>query len=241
MTRNHLGAQRQLVRSQPQCFAGFLVSDAFHLEQDLSRTHDRDPVVGRALAFTHTGFSRLLRDRLIRKQAQPDFAATLDETRHRHAAGFDLAVGDPTGLEHFEPEIAEREFGTAPRFAAHASALLLAVLNFLWHQHKSVSCFLFPFRTRPNRARLAAVAARRPSWCRGSRLCRSSTSRRSHRTWSSLRRIRIQCPRAACAAAGGLAGTTPSARSRCRSSGPTRAPWCLCSRSAAPNPPTCAS
>src|SRR4051794_36096449 len=100
-------------------------------------------MIGRALALAHTGFGRLLGDRLIREQAQPYFAATLDEARHGDAAGFDLAVGDPAGLEHFQPVIAEGELASAPRLAAHASALLLAVLNFFWHQHKKLASSLW--------------------------------------------------------------------------------------------------
>ena len=55
--------------------------DAFHLEQDAAGTDDADPVIGSALTFTHTGFGRLLGDRLVREQTQPNLAATLDEAR----------------------------------------------------------------------------------------------------------------------------------------------------------------
>src|SRR5262249_5232090 len=108
----------------------------FHFEEDLARTNDRDPVVRSALALTHTGFSRLLRDRLIREQTNPDLAATLDKAGHRHTAGLNLPVRDPARLHDLQAEIAEGELAAASCLAAHASALLLAVLNFLWHQHR---------------------------------------------------------------------------------------------------------
>jgi hypothetical protein len=92
-------------------------------------------VVGSAFALAHTRFSRLFGDRLVGEDSQPDFAATLDEACHRDTAGFDLAVGHVPALLHLQAEIAEREIRPTPRLAAHASALLLAKLDLLWHQH----------------------------------------------------------------------------------------------------------
>src|SRR5437899_37300 len=94
VTLNEAGLEWQLVSGQAHRLFRHLRVDAFHLEQDPAGANDADPVIGSALALTHTGFGRLLRDRLVREQTQPHFAATLDETRHRDTAGFDLAVGD---------------------------------------------------------------------------------------------------------------------------------------------------
>src|SRR5205823_260593 len=109
----------------------------FHLEQNLSWTHYGHPVIRRSLAFSHAGFSRLLSHRLIGKQTNPDLAAALDESRHRNAAGFDLPIGDPSRLEHLQSVVPESQLASAPRLPGHAPALLLAVLNFFRHQHKS--------------------------------------------------------------------------------------------------------
>src|SRR5580704_10276038 len=98
-------------------------------------------MIGSSLAFAHTGFSRLLGHWLVRKYPNPDFAAALYEAGHGYAAGFDLAVGNPARLEYFQPEVAERQRASAPGFAGHAAALLLAILHFLWHQHKVSSLF----------------------------------------------------------------------------------------------------
>src|ERR1700730_9068564 len=103
--------------------------------------HDCYPVVGRSLALPHTGFSRLLGDRLVRKQANLDLAAPLDESGHSHARRLDLPVRNPTRLEHLQSIIAESQLAPAPRLAGHAPALLLTVLDFLWHQHKVSSSF----------------------------------------------------------------------------------------------------
>src|SRR5438874_2282379 len=92
-------------------------------------------MIRRSLAFTHTGFGRLLSNRLVGKQANPDLAAALNEASHSDAAGFDLPVGDPARLKHLQSEISESQLAAAPCLTGHAPALLLAVLHFLWHQH----------------------------------------------------------------------------------------------------------
>src|ERR1700746_3405062 len=94
-------------------------------------------MIGRAFALTHTSFSRLLSHWLIREKTDPDLSAALNETRHRYATGFDLAIGDPSRLKHLEPVVSEGKLASAPRLSCHTAALLLAVLHFFRHQHKS--------------------------------------------------------------------------------------------------------
>src|SRR5246127_5390493 len=134
------GTQRQFVRRQPHRFTRILMRHAFHFKQDLPWFHNRDPVIGCALALTHTSFSRLLGDRLVGEYANPDLSATLHKTGHGHAAGLDLAVGHPSRLEHLQPVIPERQRRSAPCLAGHAPALLFPILHFLWHQHNESSC-----------------------------------------------------------------------------------------------------
>src|SRR5579884_371982 len=141
MSRDKCRAQGQLVRGEPHGFRSLLRRHTFHFKQDLAGTNYRDPMVGRAFAFSHTGFGRLLRDRLVGEEADPDFPTALDETRHSNTAGFDLPVGDPARLEHLQPIITVSQLRASPRLARHAPALLLPVLHFFWHQHRSVlSC-----------------------------------------------------------------------------------------------------
>src|SRR5581483_5662489 len=84
-----------------------------------------------------TGFSRLLRDRLVGEEADPNFAAALHEPGNGHATRLDLAIADPARLQHFQAVLAESKLRATPGLAGHASALLLAVLNFFRHQHKN--------------------------------------------------------------------------------------------------------
>src|ERR1700757_2056761 len=180
------GAQRQLVRGQPHCLARVLVRYAFHLEQDLSWFHDRDPVVRRALALAHSGFGGLLRHRLVGKHPNPNLAAALHKARHGYSARFNLTVGDPAGLEYLQPVIAERQRRAAPRLAGHAPALLLPILHFLWHQHR-ISSLLSALALSTNLRIRLQPAALRASSAAGSRPCTPSTSRRSRHTSCVLR------------------------------------------------------
>src|SRR5688572_10368328 len=128
--------QRQLGCGQLHRFACNRFGHTFHLVDDSTGPNDGDPVLGSALTLSHSRFRRLLGHRLIREDPNPDLAAALHKTRNRDTTGFNLTVCNPAGVENFQTEVSELERRAAPRFAAHASPLLLAVLHFLWHQHK---------------------------------------------------------------------------------------------------------
>src|ERR1700753_2349416 len=135
VTSHKAGLERQLVRSQAHGLGSDIRGYPFHFKQHLARPNDRYPMIGSALTFAHTSFGRLLRDRLIRKQPQPDLSPTPYKARHSNAAGFDLAIGDVPAFHNLQPIVPEGELGTAPSFAAHAATLLFAKLYLLWHQH----------------------------------------------------------------------------------------------------------
>src|SRR5713101_2886887 len=92
---NEFRGNRQFVRRQSQSFFGRRFVHSRHLEHDASRLHDRHPLFRRAFALAHARFGRLLGERLVRKNPDPQFSAALDEPRDRHARRFDLPVGDP--------------------------------------------------------------------------------------------------------------------------------------------------
>src|ERR1700739_1780325 len=94
LTDDERSQQRQLGSGQAECLArqGFI--NAIHLVQHLAGLNLGDVVLGIALTVTHTDFSRLLRDRLVRENADPDTTATLDVTGHGATRGFDLASRD---------------------------------------------------------------------------------------------------------------------------------------------------
>src|SRR6202158_2343202 len=226
---------RQLVRRQPHGFLGRRFVHSRHLEHDASRLHHRHPLLRRAFAFAHARFGRLLGERLVRENPDPQFSAALDEPRNRHARRFDLPVGDPRAFHGLQTVLAERQISAAPSLAVAAAAHLLSVLHLLRHQHRCVlaslisltasrlqpNSLLFPF-TPPRRFRVPSESSK-PSWAHF-RPGRPSTSRQSPRKWCWLPRCRNQCPRAASAAAAALAGTISCARFPRRSAGLARAP-----------------
>src|SRR5256886_10336453 len=226
---------RQLVRRQSKGFLGRCFVHSGHLEHDASRLDHRNPLLRRAFALAHARFGRLLGERFVRENPDPQFSAALDEPRNRHTRRFDLPVGDPRAFHGLQTVLAERQISAAPGFAVAAAAHLLSVLHFLWHQHRCVlaslisltasqlrpNSLLFPF-TPPRLFRVPSESWR-PSWAR-SRPGRPSTSRQSPRKSCWLPRCRNRCPRAASAAAAAPAGTIPCARFPRRSDGPPRAP-----------------
>src|SRR5713226_8724205 len=99
---------RQLVRRQPHGFLGRRFVHSRHLEHDASRLHHRHPLLRRAFALAHARFGRLLGERLVRENPDPQFSAALDEPRNRHARRFNLPVGDPRVFHGFQPVLTER-------------------------------------------------------------------------------------------------------------------------------------
>src|SRR5712664_3541910 len=233
---DELRGNRQLVRRQPHGFLGRRFIHSRHLKHDASRLHHRHPLLRRAFALAHARFRRLLGERLVRENPDPQFSAALDEPRNRHAGRFNLPVSDPRAFHGLQTVLAERQISAAPGLAVTAAAHLFSVLHLLRHQHRCVlaslislsasrsqpNSLLFPFMPPRQRFRVPSESSK-TSWARF-RPGRLSTSRQLRRTSCWLPRCQNQCPRAASAAAADLASTTPCARFPRRSDGLPRAP-----------------
>src|SRR6267378_1513699 len=135
---NEFRRDRQLVRRQTHGFFCCRFVHARHLEHDAPRLHHRHPLLRCAFAFAHARFRRLLGERLVRENPDPQFPPALDEPRNRHARSFNLPVGDPCAFHGFQSVLAECQIPAAPGFAVAAAAHLLSVLHFLRHQHRCV-------------------------------------------------------------------------------------------------------
>src|SRR6266481_6460809 len=114
---NEFRRDRQLVRRQTHSLSCRRFVYARHLEHDASRLHHRYPLLRRAFAFAHARFRRLLGERLVRENPDPQFPPALDEARNRDARSFNLPVGDPRAFHGLQSRFAKRDITAAPRFA----------------------------------------------------------------------------------------------------------------------------
>jgi hypothetical protein len=114
-----------------------LASDFFsytlHLVKDMARLNDGHPFIKGTLTFTHTGFSWLAGDRLMRKSTNPDFSAAFDVTSHGTSRSFNLTGGQPTALSRLERVITEADLGATGGLTSHPAGKLLSMFNLLGH------------------------------------------------------------------------------------------------------------
>src|SRR6266849_903968 len=135
---NEFRRNRQLVRRQSHGFLGRRFVHSRHLEHNASRLHHRNPFLRRAFALAHARFRRLLGERLVRENPDPQFSPALDEPGNRHTRRFNLPVGDPRAFHGLQSVFTERQIPAAPGLAFAAAAHLLSVLHLLRHQHRCV-------------------------------------------------------------------------------------------------------
>src|SRR4051812_48403412 len=133
---HELGLQRQLAAREAKRFLGQVLRDACQLEHDPPRLDDGDPVLGRALAGAHARLGRLLADRLVREDVDPDLPAALDLARHGDTSSLDLPVRDPAGFQRLDAVVAELDPRLALRDTCAPAALLLSELRLLGKKHQ---------------------------------------------------------------------------------------------------------
>src|SRR3982751_1517738 len=129
---------RQLCSGEGERLARKRFLDAVHFIEHLARLDLRHVVLGIALAVAHAHFGGLLRDGLVREDADPDAAATLDVTGHRPSRGLDLARREAATTDGFQAEFAEADLGADRGHALVPALLLLAVFTSSWLQHFSL-------------------------------------------------------------------------------------------------------
>src|SRR3974390_1069763 len=78
LARDERGLERQLGGGELEGLARQRLGHAVDLVEHLARRDLGDGVLGGALAVAHADLGRLLRDRLVGKDADPDAAAALD-------------------------------------------------------------------------------------------------------------------------------------------------------------------
>src|SRR3984957_148191 len=138
LSQDELGSDGKLVCGQTDRFAGQWLRDAGKLEHDTPRLDHGDVAFGVALARAHARLSRLLGDRLVREDVDPDLPTTLDLASHRDTSSLDLAVGQPALLERLQAILSELDLDLATREPAATATVLLAVLYALGGQHQRI-------------------------------------------------------------------------------------------------------
>src|SRR6185369_4762210 len=135
MTSHEGGGNRQLGRCQRKGFASQRFIDTIHLIEDLARLDFGDPILRVTLTVTHTNFGRLLGNRLVREDADPDTTTTLDVAGHRTARSFDLTRRQAAATGSLQAPLTERHLGAAGSQTFVATLLFLAVLATIRLQH----------------------------------------------------------------------------------------------------------
>src|SRR6476660_6466462 len=130
------GLDRQLVGGETHRLDRHGLLHSLELIEDAGVLDHGDPLLGWPLALAHAGLERLLGDRLVGEDPDPDLAAALDVTGDRDPGGLDLPRRDPAGLQSLEPVVAESDVVAALGHALAPAALLLSVFDLLRHQHK---------------------------------------------------------------------------------------------------------
>src|SRR3546814_7371606 len=108
---------------------------SFHFVEHLAGLDFGDPVFRVAFTVTHPDFGRLLRDRLIRENTDPDTAATLDVTVDGTTCRFDLACGQTATAGGLQAVFTERHMRAARRQTGVAALLLFAIFSSRGLQH----------------------------------------------------------------------------------------------------------
>src|SRR5262249_39661667 len=116
----------QLVLGEVEGLARELLAHALELVHDAPGTHDGHPLLGAALALTHAGLGGLLRDGLVREDADVELAAALDVAGDRDTRRLDLAGRHEARRERLQAELAEvdgrRALRDTPALALHLLA-----------------------------------------------------------------------------------------------------------------------
>src|SRR5664279_4061699 len=96
---------------------------ALDLENDATWANDGHVAFDAALTGTHAGFGRLLRERVIREDADVDLSELLHRARDCDASRFDLTRREPARSENLKTVIAERNL--VARFCIATQVALL--------------------------------------------------------------------------------------------------------------------
>src|SRR5574343_1451703 len=135
MTSHEGGSNRQLGSGEGECLASQRFIDTIHLIEDFARLDFSNPVLRVTLTVTHTNFGRLLGNRLVREDTDPDATTPLDVTGHGATSSFDLTSRQTTATGGLEAPFAEGNLRAASRQTFVTALMFLAELATIRLQH----------------------------------------------------------------------------------------------------------
>src|SRR6266536_3253219 len=180
------GAKRELGRGKRERLPRHGLIDAVHFVKHLAGPDFGDEVLGVALAVAHAHLGGLLRDGLVREDADENAPAALDVAGHSAAGRLDLARGEPPAGRRFESVFPEADLGPAGGDAPVASLLLLAVFGSCRLKHGNRSSPTKPWVCGTSSPRSSASFPTWPRSCPWARQERAAPfpRGRSKRAWT---------------------------------------------------------
>jgi hypothetical protein len=122
-TADETAANTELGGGEAEGFLGEGFRNAGDFKKHVAGTNHGHPELRSAFTFTHPGFRRAGRYRLVRENANENFAFPFQVAGDRDPAGLDLVVLDPSALQRLETELSKGHGRPHLRIAFAAAAV----------------------------------------------------------------------------------------------------------------------
>ena len=103
-SNDKLSSNRKLLGCKAQCLLCYLIAYTLHFNDYTSRSDGEHISFRITFTFTHTHFGRLLGDRLVREDTDPNLTLTLHIACHGDTGSLNLAAGNPFRLQRLYAE-----------------------------------------------------------------------------------------------------------------------------------------
>ena len=114
---------RELLGCKAKSLLCYFIGNALYFKQDTTRRYGKHKTYRVTLTFTHTYIRRLLGDRFVREDSDPNLSLTLHIASHCYTGSLNLTTIDPFGLKALDAETAKSQL-VAPLGITLATTLL---------------------------------------------------------------------------------------------------------------------
>jgi len=121
------------MRRQAKGLSGDLVRNPLHFIKDSAGLDNCNPLLRGSFTLSHPGFGRLVCERLVRENSNPDFSTSFHMSGEGNPGGLDLTISKPATISCQKPVISMIELIPAVCFSLSASFLDFAVFYFFRH------------------------------------------------------------------------------------------------------------